>query len=219
MGMVLIVGSGNLHAQVRLKPHLYVGAGFSKALAAKDQVFIAETTADQNYSSINLQRGQTAFTRLHARLNLLQVWNLSLGYAFWGHHRTYHTDFPELWARDGKSYPHGDDMNMHAATVQIHLRKPPFHRKRLVPFLLGGFGRSFGSTTRFQYQFHATEDPGVFTVTKSVFEDKTYSRRALLYGAGAVVLRYGFLYVGVVDLKDGTLPVRRVLDAMIGITI
>ena len=217
--MVSIMGPFPLPAQVRLKPHLYIGGGFSKTLEATEQAFAVENEADQNYFTINYRRGQTTFAHTQARINLLHVWNLSFGYAFWGHHKTYHAEHPEFWARDGKFYPHGDDVNLHAGTVQVHLRKQPFRKKRFVPFLLGGVGRCFGSTTRFQYHAQATEDPEVFVVTKSVFENKTYNRPALLYGAGAILLRYGYIYIGVVDLKGETLPVRRALDAMVGITI
>jgi len=206
-----------LSAQVRIKPHVYLGGGIGITMNAKDQDFTVEDGIDQNYISFNYNTKQRTFTRGQIRLNLLEFDRFSFGYMFWSHNREYTSEFSEFWVKKDKSYPHSDDLNLHAATLQWDLRYSAVSAKYFLPFLLVGAGQYYGASKSFQYEF--IDDMYYYYDKKLVNQDRRYSGNVWLYGGGIVFLRYAYFYIGVVDFGNKSVPVKRALDCVLGIRI
>ncbi len=209
--------AGILFAQVRIKPHVYLGGGLGITMEVKDQDFAVEDGIDQNYIGFNYSTKQRAFTRGQIRLNLLEVDRFSIGYTFWAHNRKYASENSEYWVKKGKSYPYNDDLNLHAAILQWDLRYAVVSAKYFVPYLLVGAGQYYGSSRSFQFEF--IDDVYYYYDKKLITQDKKYSGNAWLYGGGFIFLKYAYFYVGMVDFGKNAVPVRRALDCVLGIRI
>jgi hypothetical protein len=211
---VLLLLPALLSAQIRIKPRLYIGFGLGRTLNAERPAFSADSLADQDYADINLSSLQRHFLRGQIRINLVDAGDFSLGYLFWSHSIQYPNDLIEYWQRDGKLYPYSSHAALHAVTLQWNMKF--LSGRRIVPFLLGGAGRYYGNTDVASYW---SLDSYRLQFAGTVEQERTDEGRAFLVGAGATFFRYTFAYVGFIQLSGYSLPSRRFLDAVIGLTI
>lgn len=140
-----------LSAQIRIKPHVYVGIGLGHSLDATRPNFTVDDQIDQEYADLNIASVKRNFTRGQIRVNLLHVNDFSLGYTFWANYLQYPYELVEVWQKDGKVYPYSDYIAFHAVTLQWNMKF--LSGEWIVPFLLGGIGRYYGNhdTVHFQW--------------------------------------------------------------------
>ena len=197
---------------IHIHPHLYLGIGGVDVLKENPPPFVAETEADQTYLNINSFKSRNITFQYQARLNVLSAGPVSLGYAFWGHRFKYDTDYPELWIRPGKYYPQRYDLSFHAASLQLD--SPfTFWGRRLRPFILGGTGPFYGSYIEGTYAIDETN--GWIWLDETVVEE--FEGWAWMTGAGLVIYRYAYLYVGIVRFNKSASPASLFLDFIFGV--
>lgn len=203
-----------IFGQVRFRPRLFLGAGLRRGLETTVPFAEVEDNFDESDTSSSSPKRNSIGVQI--RLNLLEVWNFSLGYAFWNHYYEY--SGKELG--DGlvveRDYPHSYGYTLHVVTLQWNAKYRFVSSKHFVPYIVGGAGRFFGQLKNFRYVDPNYQDD---VATRIVFRTDEYEGWAAFFGVGAVFFRYAYFYVGFVDLMQDTLPTRRFLDLTVGITI
>jgi hypothetical protein len=197
---------------IYIHPHLYLGLGMVDVFDETAPPFTVETDADITYLNINSFKSRSIAFQYQARLNVLGAGPVSLGYVFWGHRFNYDTDYPELWIRPGKLYPQRYDLSFHAASLQLD--SPfTFWEDRLRPFLLGGAGPFFGSYVEGMYAVDVIN--GWIWLNETLRDE--YKGWAWMTGAGLVIYRYAYFYVGIVQFNEPRLPASLFFDMVVGV--
>lgn len=204
---------------VSLRPRIYLGLGLRRALNNNLPVFEITDNLDQNYYNLNLSSVKKIFLHGQVRLNLIKVGPVSAGYTFWAHDQHYLQDLPEFWAKEDKFYPHSYNYNLHGVVLQWDLTFPWISGKYFTPFLIGGAGRYKGNTKKFYFEFEYFDEANILYITDVITETKRFNGEAVFFGAGAVVLKYGYFQFGYIDFRDRTLPIREFVSFVIGLTI
>lgn len=209
----LCAAPGDLFPELRIRPRIYAGGGYGRALNVRMPAFAVEDAADRNFVEANLSSVKRDFIRGQIRLDLAHAGSFSAGYLFWGHYSEVPADFPEYWLKPDKWYPASDHAALHAATVQW---KPSFAAsRRVAPFLLAGAGGYYGNITSVRYL--PADSTGLYYYG-SHRQTASDAGRAVLAGIGAVAFRYAYVYAGVVRLIDSALPADTFFDLIVGVT-
>jgi hypothetical protein len=204
---------------VSLRPRLYLGMGIRSAFHNNVPAFEIADNLDQNYYNLNLSSVNKIFLHGQVRLNLIKVGPVSAGYTFWAHNQQYLHDWPEFWAKEDKFYPHSYNYNLHGAVLQYDLKFPWISGKYFTPFVIGGAGQFTGNAKQYYFEFEYFEEADIVYITDVITETKRYRGKAVFFGIGAVVLKYGYFQFGYIDFRDGTLPIREFATAVFGLTI
>jgi hypothetical protein len=213
---LIVIHTGPALAQIRVKPHAYVGGGFGITAGAVNQSFAIEDSYDNWYAGWNLDHPRMNF-RAQTRFTFLEADRFSIGYVFWSHCRKYATAYSEMWVKKGKLYPFSDDLNFHGVTLQWDLRYSFVSSRRVRPFLLAGAGRFYGSSKRFEYEFF--DDNYYYYDSRITRTESQYDGSAWMAGGGVIFFGHLFIYAGTMDFSKDPVFIKRSIDTVIGLKI
>jgi opacity protein-like surface antigen len=203
------------YAQVKMQPHLYVGAGMIRPLIQTDPDISAETEIEQNYYVVNDNTGARIKAHGQVRLGLIEAGPFSAGYTFWSYRREYENDYPQVWATEFKQYPLRFDYSLHAGYLQVDLKAMTIQKLRAVPYLTAGLGAYFGSTKKVDYLLSSPDD----LIYSRETETEKYDGWAWMAGFGYVIIKRIYIQFEVVDLRQKHLPAQRLFDVVVGVRI
>lgn len=212
--LLLTAGRAEAQLRIRLKPYLGIGAAGIQSRRIADLVI--EDEYDQLYFDRNYKRSPGLSLRGTARADLLHFYDLSFGYQFWAHRHIYPDELPDNDFKVGVDYPSEFSISMHTVTVQWTLQYKYISSSWFVPFITAGYGFLFGTAKSHHYEWITTDE----TVADR-FYDRTaeYEGNGIMAGIGAVLFKYVFIHLNLVDLQDRTIPHNKFLELTIGGTI
>jgi hypothetical protein len=200
--------------QLRFRLRPYFGMGLGIGSQSHIPIFEIENDSDQDYYNYNLASLKKTFFRFQTRLNVVQWGHVSLGYLFWNHSMRYDQDFPQDIIPPNRTFPHSYYFSVHGAVLQLDFYSLP--SARIIPYIAGGVGGYYGSFKNFYYWVEDEFDP---TAEKVVSQVASYTGTAVFVGAGIILFKYAYLYVGYLDLIKDSLPTRQFIDIIVGVTL
>jgi hypothetical protein len=208
--------SSPARGQFSLGADVYLGLNMAYALDANFPSITIEDDFDQAYDDLNLASPARVFLHGHLRINAVHVWNFSLGYMLWGHHQQYSENTQNDLVKLGPVYPHSVDYTLHAATIQWNMKIRGFYSRSILPFLYFGAGPSYGSSKNYWWE---SPDDTAMSLKKIVALADEYKSWGYCAGIGAILFRRTFFSIGLVSFEDNDAPMRRMIEAGIGIKI
>ena len=210
---VLIFIPKGVTGQIRFRLRPYVGAGVGLGMQSHVPVFEIGNESDQDYYDLNLASLKSTWLRFQTRLNIFQWGHLSLGYLFWNHSVQYADEFPGSVVITNRPFPHSYFISVHGGGLQWDFHRNP--SVKTFPFITAGAGSYYGSFKVFEQSVEDLADP---VATKIVTQAMEYQGTAAFIGVGVVFFKYGYLYVGYMDLLKDNLPTRQYVDVVLGVT-
>ncbi len=207
----------SLYSQIRIRPRPYIGIGMRIVYHPVIPSFQIDDDFDAGYHEMNIASPKKFFYAGQARLNLLEMWDLALGYTFWGHYHHYSEETPEGLIKLDKEFPHSYSLSFHGATLQWNLNYRTISSKRAMPFLLGGAGTYYGGYKNYYYRTESISGDYV-DFSRVVRRVSEYEGWGFMFGGGLVLYRYAYFYAGYMELR-GELLARRFIEVYIGFTI
>jgi hypothetical protein len=209
--VILAFLTGSAAGAVRLHPRVYFGLGFGGPLTSVAPAVPHEDTWDANYWTLNGSSVPKIILRGQLRVQLLHAGAWSLGYTFWGHSIRYPIDYPEVWLKEDRTYPHSHHASAHAAVVQWNPVRSK--RARITPLAWAGAGPCYGSSSKVLYRWI---DADSLAWIGFIQPDRSFQGAAFLGGAGIVLFRYATVCVLYTHLDPKGLPANDFLELNLG---
>lgn len=213
--LMIIIFPGSSAGQVKIKLKPFVGLGVSLSSTFNPPLIPIEDDFDQLYYDRNLAPEPGLAFRGQARVNLIHISDLSLGYQFWEHRHQFTDDEPYNQIKVYNVYPNSYVYSLHAPTLQWTLNYRYLSSRHIKPFILAGYGIFYGSA---KSQYYEWKDTDQTILGKVIIRGDTWDGEGFLIGAGATVFRYAYVYIGWVELLDKTLHQYRFFDFTVGVT-
>ena len=211
---LLIIPVTQAVAQFRFRVKPYIGVGMKFVLQMNDPDYTMTDNLDSTYYDLHLASPRRHHFHFHARIMIMDFWNVSLGYMLWNHSFQYSDDLTEYWLQTGRVYPHSFYFTMHGAVAQITLDYPFISTASAKPYILGGIGKYNGATKNVHY---------LLTQYSNVLEQKTQADKEFegwgwFIGFGATFWKYAFISVEYVDLYRRSLVASQFIQFSVGFT-
>ena len=189
--------------------------GFSRTLTDYTPAFAVEDTLDQTYHTLNLADPPRNSLRGQGRVDLLELWDLRLGYFFWGHHVKYDDRTLDNLVKVDKRYPHSHYYRLQGVSLAWNLDYQGFATRSRMPFLVGGVGKYDGYRKDYYYVWidEAHTQAEIRYDRQSLMKDWGY-----FAGAGMTFFKHLYVYAGMTQLMGEGLPGSCFLDLIVGIT-
>lgn len=214
LAALALFGSAEAQVRIRFRPYLGLGAAYIVSRNIPDLTI--EDDFDQLYYDRNYKQSPGLTLRATVRADLIQVYDLSFGYQFWGHRHIYPENAPDNMFKIGVDYPSRFSLSMHAATVQWTLAYRYISSRWFVPFITAGCGTYYGIAKSHHYEWITVQQ----TVADKYFDrSANYEGTGVMAGIGGVFFNYIFLHLNYIDLRDSTIPHNRFLELTIGGTL
>ncbi|MCK5148783.1 hypothetical protein KAR48_18665 [bacterium] len=201
-------------AQIRIKIKPFAGFGYGRVITDYAHQFAVDDTLDEHYFDFNLATVPRGRTRGQSRIDLLQIYDVTLGYLFWSHSVKFTHIAPDNILKTKKVYPRGVQYNMHGATLTWYMPYKGIGSRSRLPFIMGGAGRYYGAKKGTYYIVNAETNlaEGINTTMIS-YDDWGY-----FVGVGLIVHKYFYVYAGMTELMGDGLMGSRFFDIVIGFT-
>ncbi|MBN1782869.1 hypothetical protein JW948_17170 [bacterium] len=202
---------------IQFKPHVYVGMGILSILSEDPPYYATIDRETGALETSNFRFGSQGLNfQGQARLSLIQIGPVSLGYTFWGYRHRYEDEYQEIWYREFVLYPLTYDLSLHAGCIQIDLPFLNMAGGKIRPFVVGGAGPFFGNTKEVFYIFDPVYEGLIW---KYVFRDRKFDGMAWTAGTGVIVHRYFYAYMGITQFNEDNLPGSLFLNVIVGLTL
>lgn len=216
---IFTIITGAAYGQIRFRLRPFLGIGLRTAQGGTLHSIPIEDALDQIYYDWNLASPGKNFLSVQARINILEVWNFSLGYLFWGQHFTYSSKSFEDIVKIGYEYPNSYNLSLHGVALQWDLKFRWISSRFIIPYIMAGGGRFYGNFNNYLYSGQDWDGTQYLRFIKEVSMVDTYEGWAYFFGIGARIFKYAYFYIGYTDFQQNTLPSRQFIDVILGVTI